>query len=77
MTKWAVIIVVLLAITISGCSSYGKSHDNITDVGEATTVNNSQENIDNNTEEFNKNTKVKDYSSRKNRFQTKAIFNCG
>ncbi len=77
MTKWAVIIVVLLAITISGCSSNGKSHDNITDVGEATTVNNSQENIDNNTEEFNKNTKVKDYSSRKNRFQTKAIFNCG
>ena len=73
MTKWAVIIVVLLAITISGCSSNGKSHDNITDVGEATTVNNSQEN----TEEFNKNTKVKDYSSRKNRFQTKAIFNCG
>lgn len=77
MTKWAVIIVVLLAITISGCSSNGKSHDNITDVGEATTVNNSQENISNNTEEFNKNTKVKDYSSRKNRFQTKAIFNCG
>ena len=77
MTKWAVIIVVLLAITISGCSSNGKSHDNITDVGEATTVNNSQENIDNNTEEFNKNTKVKDYSSRKNRFLTKAIFNCG
>ncbi|MFR5487289.1 hypothetical protein [Eubacterium sp.] len=54
-----------------------KSNDNITDVGEATTVNNSQENIGNNTEEFNKNTKVKDYSSRKNRFQTKAIFNCG
>lgn len=77
MTKWAVIIVVLLAITISGCSSNGKSHDNITDVGEATTVNNSQENIGNNIEEFNKNTKVKDYSSRKNRFQTKAIFNCG
>lgn len=77
MTKWAVIIVVLLAITISGCSSNGKSHDNITDVGEATTVNNSHENIGNNTEEFNKNTKVKDYSSRKNRFQTKAIFNCG
>ena len=77
MTKWAVIIVVLLAITISGCSSNGKSHDNITDVGEATTVNNSQENKGNNTEEFNKNTKVKDYSSRKNRFQTKAIFNCG
>jgi len=77
MTKWAVIIVVLLAITISGCSSNGKSHDNITDVGEATTVNNSQENIGNNTEEFNKNIKVKDYSSRKNRFQTKAIFNCG
>ena len=77
MTKWAVIIVVLLAITISGCSSNGKSHDNITDVGEATTVNNSQENIGNNTEEFNINTKVKDYSSRKNRFQTKAIFNCG
>lgn len=77
MTKWAVIIVVLLAITISGCSSNGKSHDNITDVGEATTVNNSQKNIGNNTEEFNKNTKVKDYSSRKNRFQTKAIFNCG
>lgn len=69
MTKWAVIIVILLAITISGCSSNGKSHDNITDVGEATTVNNSQENIGNNT-------KVKDYSSRKNRFQTKAIFNC-
>ena len=58
MTKWAVIIVVLLAITISGCSSNGKSNDNITDVGEATTVNNSQENIGNNTEEFNKNTKV-------------------
>lgn len=77
MTKWAVIIVVLLAITISGCSSNGKLHDNITDVGEATTVNNSQENIGNNTEEFNINTKVKDYSSRKNRFQTKAIFNCG
>lgn len=77
MTKWAVIIVVLLAITICGCSSNGKSHDNITDVGEATTVNNSQKNIGNNTEEFNKNTKVKDYSSRKNRFQTKAIFNCG
>lgn len=77
MTKWAVIIVVLLAITISGCSSNGKSNDNITDVGEATTVNNSQENIGNNTEGFNKNTKVKDYSSRKNRFQTKAIFNCG
>ena len=77
MTKWAVIIVVLLAITISGCGSNGKSNDNITDVGEATTVNNSQENIGNNTEEFNKNTKVKDYSSRKNRFQTKAIFNCG
>ncbi len=54
MTKWAVIIVVLLAITISGCSSNGKSNDNITDVGEATTVNNSQENIGNNTEEFNK-----------------------
>ena len=70
MTKWAVIIVILLAITISGCSSNGKSNDNITDVGEATTVNNSQENIGNNT-------KVKDYSSRKNRFQTKAIFNCG
>ena len=33
MTKWAVIIVVLLAITISGCSSNGKSNDNITDVG--------------------------------------------
>ena len=77
MTKWAVIIVVLLAITISGCSSNEKSNDNITDVGEATTVNNSKENIGNNTEEFNKNTKVKDYSSRKNRFQTKAIFNCG
>lgn len=77
MTKWAVIIVVLLAITISGGSCNGKSHDNITDVGEATTVNNSQENIGNNTEEFNKNIKVKDYSSRKNRFQTKAIFNCG
>ena len=77
MTKWAVIIVVLLAITISGCSSNEKSNDNITDVGEATTVNNSQENIGNNTEEFNKNTKVKDYSSRKKRFQTKAIFNCG
>lgn len=59
MTKWAVIIVVLLAITISGCSSNEKSNDNITDVGEATTVNNSQENIGNNTEEFNKNTKVK------------------
>ena len=50
MTKWAVIIVVLLAITISGCSSNGKSNDNITDVGEGTTVNNSQENIGNNTE---------------------------
>ena len=67
---------VLLAITISGCSSNEKSNDNITDVGEATTVNNSQENIGNN-KEFNKNTKVKDYSSRKNRFQTKAILNCG
>ena len=52
MTKWAVIIVVLLAITISGCSSNGKSHDNITDVGEATTVNNSQEKQIPNTGDF-------------------------